>query len=130
PVHHCRSSGPSVLPPAGCSRPDARERHARKEAWRSFPKVGAAPGVKPFETFGKDSGIAQKAGTRDDGPTGPATPKSPEGEIAETVRSAPGRDPRMRALYGFRALWQGKAALGAPWRSRESQISRLQYLFV
>src|SRR4029079_6056899 len=38
---------------------------------------------------------AQKAEARDDGPTGPATSTSPKGEIAETVRSAPGRDPRM-----------------------------------
>src|ERR1700735_2986946 len=38
---------------------------------------------------------AQKAEARDDGPTGPATSTTPEGEIAETVRSAPGRDPRM-----------------------------------
>ena len=44
----------------------------------SFPSVGAVPGVKPFETFGKDSDNAQKAETRDDGPTGPATSKSPE----------------------------------------------------
>jgi hypothetical protein len=41
--------------------------------------VGADPGVKPFETFGKDSGKpAQKAGTRDDGPTGPVTSISPK----------------------------------------------------
>src|SRR6516162_4518428 len=56
--------------------------------------VGASPGVKPFETFGKDSGQAQKAETRDDGPTGPATSKSTR-EFAGTVRSAPGRDLRM-----------------------------------
>jgi hypothetical protein len=57
--------------------------------------VGAATGVKPFEPFGKDSVAAQKAETRDDGPTGPATSSSPEGEFAETVRSASGRKPRM-----------------------------------
>jgi len=34
--------------------------------------VSASPGVKPFETFGKDSRLAQKAETRDDRPTGPA----------------------------------------------------------
>jgi hypothetical protein len=33
-------------------------------------------GGKPFEPFGKDS-IALKAEARDDGPTGPATSKSP-----------------------------------------------------
>src|ERR1700748_3992442 len=35
----------------------------------------------------------KKAGTRDDGPIGPATSKHQKGEIAETVRSAPGRGP-------------------------------------
>jgi len=40
--------------------------------------VGAVPGDKPFEAFGKDSGrVAQKAEARDDGPTGPATSISP-----------------------------------------------------
>src|ERR1700758_4553854 len=34
-------------------------------------------GDKPFEAFGKDSGVAQKAEARDDGPTGPATSISP-----------------------------------------------------
>jgi hypothetical protein len=58
--------------------------------------VSAVPGGKPFETFGKDLDIAQKAEARDDGPTGPAA--SIKNEIAETVRSAPGRDPRMGAL--------------------------------
>src|SRR6185503_14171600 len=48
---------------------------------------------------------AQKAEARDDGPTGPATSTSPNGEIAETVRSAPGRDPRMaRFIRVFSAL--------------------------
>ena len=37
----------------------------------SFPDVGANLGGKPFETFGKDLDIAQKAEARDDGPTGP-----------------------------------------------------------
>src|SRR5215213_7787663 len=67
--------------------------------------VGAVPGGKPFETFGKDLDNAQKAEARDDGPTGPATSTSPKGEIAETVRSAPGRDPRMaRFIRVFSAL--------------------------
>jgi len=34
-------------------------------------------GGKPFEPFGKDSDQLKKAETRDDGPTGPATSKSP-----------------------------------------------------
>jgi len=35
-------------------------------------------GGKPFEPFGKDSDQLKKAEARDDGPTGPATPKSPK----------------------------------------------------
>src|SRR4029079_1033776 len=92
-VRRCRSSGWSVLRPAGCSHPDAREKHAHKEAWLSFPKVDAFPGGKPLRTLRKGLGKqAQKAEARDEGPTAPAASRSPEGEIAETVRSAPGRD--------------------------------------
>src|SRR3954447_8497640 len=57
--------------------------------------VSAVPGGKPFETFGKDSTMLRrrKHGTTDR----LALPHQnrPKGEIAETVRSAPGRDPRM-----------------------------------
>src|SRR3954447_4656168 len=61
--------------------------------------VGAEPGGKPFETFGKDSGYKlrrRKHGTTDR----LALPHQHrlKGEIAETVRSAPGRDPRMRRV--------------------------------
>src|SRR6266704_1928581 len=52
-------------------------------------------GGKPFETFGKDSILLRrrKHGTTDQ----LALPHQyrQKGEIAETVRSAPGRDPRM-----------------------------------
>jgi len=57
--------------------------------------VGAVPGGKPFETFGKDSIMLRR---RKHGTTGRlALPhqKRQKGEFAETVRSAPGRDPRM-----------------------------------
>src|SRR3954469_15536116 len=57
--------------------------------------VGAVPGGKPFETFGKDSIMLRR---RKHGTTGQlALPhqRRLKGEIAETVRSAPGRDPRM-----------------------------------
>jgi hypothetical protein len=57
--------------------------------------VGAVPGGKPFETSGKDSIMLRR---RKHGTTGRlALPhqKRLEGVIAETVRSAPGRDPRM-----------------------------------
>src|SRR5215208_1911121 len=57
--------------------------------------VGAVPGGKPFETFGKDSIMLRR---RKHGTTGQlALPHQhrQKGEIAETVRSAPGRDPRM-----------------------------------
>src|SRR6187431_1391248 len=57
--------------------------------------VGAVPGGKPFETSGKDSIMLRrrKHGTTDQ----LALPHQhrQKGEIAETVRSAPGRDPRM-----------------------------------
>jgi hypothetical protein len=61
--------------------------------------VGAVPGDKPFEAFGKDSGRVSFR-RRKHGTTGRlALPhQSSKGEIAETVRSAPGRDPRMAAL--------------------------------
>jgi hypothetical protein len=75
--------------------------------------VGADPGGKPFETFGKDSRNAQKAGARDDRPTGPISTRSIM-TIAETVRSAPGRDLRMGALYGFFRWRQGKAPVKSP----------------
>jgi len=55
--------------------------------------VGAVPGGKPFETSGKDSIMLRR---RKHGTTGQlALPHQSKGEIAETVRSAPGRDPRM-----------------------------------
>jgi hypothetical protein len=57
--------------------------------------VGAVPGGKPFEAFGKDSGKLRR---RKHGTTGRlALPHQnrQKGEIAETVRSAPGRDPRI-----------------------------------
>src|SRR5580692_441331 len=57
--------------------------------------VGAVPGGKPFEPFGKDSDQLRR---RKHGTTSRlALPHQHRlyGEIAETVRSAPGRDPRM-----------------------------------
>jgi len=56
--------------------------------------VSAVPSGKPFEPFGKDS-ICSEAEARDDGPTGLPHQHRRKGEIVETVRSAPGRDPRM-----------------------------------
>jgi hypothetical protein len=74
--------------------------------------VGAVPGGKPFETFGKDSTMLRR---RKHGTTGRlALPHQHRryGEIAETVRSAPGRDPRMarfiRILSGMARESQGK----------------------
>jgi hypothetical protein len=58
--------------------------------------VGAVPGGKPFETFGK--GLDDKLRRRKHGTTDRlALPhqRRQKGEIAEAVRSAPGRDPRM-----------------------------------
>jgi hypothetical protein len=68
--------------------------------------VGAVPGGKPFEAFGKDS--EDKLRRREHGTTDRlALPHQhrQKGEIAETVRSAPGRDPRMaRFIRIFSAL--------------------------
>ncbi|WP_092143968.1 hypothetical protein [Bradyrhizobium sp. NFR13] len=74
-------------------------------------KVSAFPGGKPFEPLWKGLDIAQKAGARDDGPTGPISTnrqKKSEGDFAVIVRSAPGRDLRIGALYGFFQQWQAK----------------------
>jgi hypothetical protein len=74
-------------------------------------KVSAFPGGKPFEPLWKGLDIAQKAGARDDEPTGPISTnrqKDSEGDFAVTVRSAPGRDLRIGALYGFSQQWQAK----------------------
>jgi hypothetical protein len=75
--------------------------------------VGAVPGGKPFETFGKDSIMLRR---RKHGTTGRlALPHQHRryGEIAGTVRSAPGQDPRMarfiRILSGMARESQGKA---------------------
>src|SRR6185295_13403371 len=97
--------------------------------------VGAVPGGKPFETFGKDSIMLRR---RKHGTTGRlALPhqKRLEGVIAETVRSAPGRDPRMaRFIRIFGALARLLAGLagvlglttGGPW----PPTGRLTCLFV
>src|SRR3954464_8608402 len=76
-------------------------------------KLAQIPASSPSSPFGKDSQTsAQKAGTRDDGPTGPATSKRPgnqPGEFAGTVRSAPGSGATDGALYtGFRRQGKGK----------------------
>jgi hypothetical protein len=58
--------------------------------------VGAVPGGKPFEAFGK--GLDDKLRRREHGTTDRLALSHQHrrfGEIAETVRSAPGRDPRM-----------------------------------
>ena len=73
--------------------------------------VGAVPGDKPFEAFGKDSGsVAQKAETRDDGPTGPATSNQQVNLLRPSVQ-LPAGICGWRALYGFRRLgkdwWAG-----------------------
>src|ERR1700676_1241472 len=80
-------------------------------AWVSFPSVGAVPGGKPFETFGKDSGLSSEGGS-----TGRRTDWPCHINIADTVRllrpsvQLPAGIHGWRGLYGFRAEWQGKAA--------------------
>src|ERR1700757_2137573 len=78
----------------------------------------------------KGLGDAQKAGTRDDGPTGPATSIRQTGEIAETVRSAPGRNPRMaRFIRISRAVARPKAWFLAKSRSGGSLASAFPTAF-
>jgi len=68
-------------------------------------------GGKPFEPFGKDSDQLKKAETRDDGPTGPATSKSPlRWNCWDRPFSSRPETHGWPALYGFWARWQGKAA--------------------
>jgi hypothetical protein len=75
--------------------------------------VGAVPGGKPFEAFGKDSIMLRR---RKHGTTGRlALPHQSKGEIAETVRSAPGRDPRMAR---FIRIFGGLARLTATSKAR------------
>jgi len=77
----------------------------------SFPSpVSVVSGVKPFETFGKDSG--EKLGRREHGTTDRLVlpHQIAKEEIAETVRSAPGRNPRMR---GFIRILAGMASTGS-----------------
>ena len=62
--------------------------------------VGADLGGKPSENW-KGLGTAESA-ARDHGPTGPPHQISPDGRIAEAVRSAPGRD------TDFQACGKGK----------------------
>src|SRR6201987_1617820 len=72
-------------------------------------------GDKPFEAFGKDSGVAQKAEARDDGPSGPATSISPA--MARLLRPSvqlPAGTCGWRALYGFWPPWQGKGRPSGP----------------
>jgi hypothetical protein len=58
----------------------------------SFPQLAQVAGDKPFEPFGKDSSMLRR---RKHGTTGRlALPhQNTRGEIAETVRSAPGQGP-------------------------------------
>src|SRR6476620_8450748 len=84
--------------------------------------VSAVPGGKPFETFGKDSIMLRR---RKHGTTGQlALPHQhrQKGEIAETVRSAPGRDPRIarfiRILTGMARESGLKSALLVAGRDR------------
>ena len=62
----------------------------------SFPGVGAATGVKPFEPLGKDSGSSSEGGNTGRRANWPCHIKFAwKGEFAETVRSASGRKPRI-----------------------------------
>jgi hypothetical protein len=68
----------------------------------SFPKVGAVPGGKPFETFGKDSGSSSEGGS-----TGRRTDWPCRIKIAQKVKllrpsvQLPAGIHGWRGLYGF-----------------------------
>src|SRR6185437_7330823 len=67
--------------------------------------VGAVHGGKPFEPFGKDSICSEGGSTGRRTDWSCHTNIAKKGEIAETVRSAPGRDPRMaRVIRIFRVM--------------------------
>jgi hypothetical protein len=91
--------------------------------------VGVALGVKPFETFGKDSKeVAQEGGNtgrRADWPCHINIAR--DGEIAETVRSAPGRDPRMarfiRIFAGMARETRERLPCGLNFASRRGRRS-------
>ena len=118
------SSGWSDSSTCCCADPDARDKHAHKDGMDVLSSVGAVPAASPSNLSGKDS-KAQKAEARDDGPTGPATSTSPKGEIAETVRSAPGRDPRKaRFIRILRAEWQGENRRECQSRARPARRGR------
>src|SRR3954449_3730174 len=88
-------------------------------------KLAQIPASSPSSPFGKDSQTsAQKAGTRDDGPTGPATSKSPGNPgdcdpgdskvnlLGPSVQ-LPARDPRMAGyipIFGAKARESGRIA--------------------
>jgi hypothetical protein len=82
--------------------------------------VGAVPGGKPFETFGKDSIMLRRRKHGTTGQLALSHQHRQKGEIAGTVRSAPGRDPRMaRFIRVFSALARllaaGSRLLAAIW---------------
>src|SRR5882757_8381856 len=86
--------------------------------------VGADPGGKPFETFGKDSGY--KLRRREHGTTDRlALPHQhrQKGEIAETVRSAPGRGSTDGAGYtDFGRYGKGKRPPNQPHLGAKSPL--------
>ena len=87
----------------------------------SFPVLARFPAASPSNPSERTR-YAQKAEARDDGPTGPATSTSPvRVKIAETVRSAPGRDPRMARfirIFGTMARESGPTRSGSAGRRK------------
>jgi hypothetical protein len=80
--------------------------------------VGAVPGGKPFETFGKDLDIAQKAEARDDGPTGPVTSKSPQVRLVRPSVQLPA------GIHG----WRGYKDFGASGKGNQADFALLKAL--
>jgi hypothetical protein len=88
--------------------------------------VGADPGGKPFETFGKDLDKRSEGGSTGRQADWPYL-NTIDKNVAETVRSAPGRDLRMRGLYGFGPEWQGRR--GKNWPCRRKTPSEIGWFF-
>src|SRR3979490_729240 len=98
-------------------------------AWVSFPSVGAVPGGKPFETFGKDSGLSSEGGS-----TGRRTDWPCHINIADTVKLLRPSVQLPAGIHGC-AVYRdferaGKRSCGVLARRMDRSHVRLTYLFV
>src|SRR3569623_1176694 len=84
--------------------------------------VSAGPGGKPFETFGKDLDIAQKAEARDDGQTGPVT--SIERRLMKPSVQLPAGTHGCALYRRLAAVGKGLAGRFDPYLARKSSCFR------